>query len=63
MKATALGLLVGAGVSWASYEGLITWLPNPLIVTAIVMMLFAAIARLLATMAKREAASKSSSPP
>ena len=61
MKATALGLLVGAVFSWASYEGLIRSLPNPLIVTAILMMIFAAIARLLETMAKREAASKSSS--
>jgi hypothetical protein len=62
MKATALALLVGAGVSWASYEGLMRSLPNPLIVTAILMMIFAAIARLVETMAKREAASKSSSP-
>jgi hypothetical protein len=61
MKATTLGLLIGAGISWASYEGLIRWLPNPLIVTATLMIIFAAVARLLGTMAKREASKSSRS--
>jgi len=47
MKGTAIGLLVGAFVFWASYEGLTRWIPNPLIVTAVTMILFAASARIL----------------
>lgn len=62
MKASALGLLIGAGVSWVSYEGLIKWLPNPLVVTGVLIIIFAAIARVLGTVAKREAASKSEPP-
>lgn len=61
MKATAIGLLIGSAVSWLSYEGLVKWLPNPLIVTAVVMIIFIAIARLLGRMAKKEAARQSSS--
>ena len=57
VKASAVGLLVGAGVSWVSYEGLIKWLPNPLVVTGILLIIVAVIARVLGTMAKREAAS------
>jgi hypothetical protein len=60
MKAAALGLLIGAGVSWASYEGLTKWLPNPLVVTGVLLIIVAVIARVLATIAKREAASKPS---
>jgi hypothetical protein len=56
MKATTVGLLIGSAVSWASYEGLASWLPNPLVVTAILMIVFSAVARVLETMAKREAA-------
>jgi hypothetical protein len=61
MKASALGLLIGAGISWMSYEGLIKWLPNPLVVTGVLILIFAAIARVLGTMAKREATSEASS--
>jgi hypothetical protein len=59
MKAAAVGLLIGAGVSWVSYEGLVKWLPNPLVVTAILLIVFAVIARVVDILAKREAASKS----
>jgi hypothetical protein len=58
MKSIVLGELIGAGVSWASYEGLANWLPNPLVVTAILLITFALIARVIGIMAKREAANK-----
>jgi hypothetical protein len=61
IKASALGLLIGAGVSWVSYEGLIKWLPNPLVATGVLIIIFAAISHVLGTMAKREAASEASS--
>jgi hypothetical protein len=61
MKATTIGLLIGAGVSQASYEGLMKWLPNPLIVTAIILTIVVIIARTIGILAKREAASASPS--
>ena len=47
MKGTGVGLLVGAFVFWASYEGLMRWIPNPLIITAITIIVFSASARII----------------
>ena len=47
MIGTAVGLLVGAFVFWASYEGLARWVPNPLIITAITIVIFSASARII----------------
>jgi ribose/xylose/arabinose/galactoside ABC-type transport system permease subunit len=47
MKGTVAGLVVGAFVSWASYQGLLRWIPNPIIITAITMIVFSAIARVV----------------
>jgi hypothetical protein len=47
MVGTGVGLLVGAFVFWASYEGLARWIPNPLIITAITVVIFSASARLI----------------
>jgi hypothetical protein len=48
MKGTVIGLLIGAFVFWASYEGLTRWVPNPLIITAITLIIFSAAARIIA---------------
>jgi MFS family permease len=47
MIGTGLGLLVGAFVFWGSYEGLARWIPNPLIITAITIIIFSAAARII----------------
>ena len=47
MKGTGVGLLIGAFVSWASYQGLMRWIPNPLIITAITLVIFSALARII----------------
>jgi MFS family permease len=47
MIGTGVGLLVGAFFSWISYEGLARWVPNPLIITAIMMVIFSALARII----------------
>lgn len=47
MKGTGVGLLIGAFFFWASYEGLMHWLPNPLIITAITIAIFSASARII----------------
>ena len=47
MKGTGIGLLVGAFIFWASYEGLARWIPNPLIVTAITVVIFSVSARII----------------
>jgi hypothetical protein len=47
MIGTAIGLLVGAFVFWTSYEGLARWIPNPLIITAITIVIFSASARVI----------------
>jgi hypothetical protein len=59
MKAVIIGLLIGAGFSQISYEGLVKWLPDPLIVTAILLAIFVLIARIIGILAKREATSVS----
>ena len=47
MIGTGVGLLIGAFVFWASYEGLARWVPNPLIITAITVVIFSASARII----------------
>jgi len=47
MKGTGVGLLIGAFFFWTSYEGLMHWLPNPLIITAITVVIFSASARII----------------
>jgi hypothetical protein len=59
MKGTAIGLLVGAFIFWTSYEGLARWIPNPLIITAITIVLFSASARIITYKAEHR---KSSDP-
>lgn len=53
MKGAGVGLVVGAFVSWASYQGLVRWIPNPIIVTAISLIVGSAIARLILHKAQR----------
>jgi hypothetical protein len=59
MKGTGVGLVVGAFVFWASYRGLLRWIPNPIIITAITMIVFFAIGRLI--LHKAQHASRASS--
>jgi len=47
MKGTGVGLIVGAFVFWASYQGLLRWIPNPIIITAITLIIFFALGRLV----------------
>jgi len=47
MEGTGVGLLVGAFVFWASYQGLLRWIPNPIIITAITLVVFFALGRLM----------------
>jgi hypothetical protein len=47
MKGTGVGLVVGAFVFWASYQGLLRWIPNPIIITAITLIIFFAMGRLI----------------
>ena len=47
MKGTWVGLLIGAFVFWTSYEGLMRWVPNPLIITATTLIIFSASARII----------------
>jgi len=53
MKGTGVGLIVGAFVFWASYQGLLRWIPNPLIITALTMIVFFALGRLMLHKAER----------
>jgi hypothetical protein len=47
MKGTTLGLIVGAIFFWASFQGLTRWIPDPLIVTAITVILFTVLAKII----------------
>jgi hypothetical protein len=47
MKGTGVGLVAGAFVFWSSYQGLLQWMPNPIIITAITLILFSAIGRII----------------
>jgi hypothetical protein len=48
MKGAGVGLLTGAFVFWASYEGLMQWVPNPMIVTAITLVSSFGLAKIIA---------------
>jgi hypothetical protein len=54
MKGTVVGLVVGAFVFWASYQGLLHWIPNPIIITAITLIVCFAMGRLVFHKAKYE---------
>ena len=47
MKGNGVGLVVGAFVFWASYQGLLRWVPNPIVITAITLILFFSLARII----------------
>ena len=47
MKGTGVGLGVGAFVFWASYQGLLRWIPNPIVITAVTLIVFSAIGRIV----------------
>jgi hypothetical protein len=47
MKGAGVGLGAGAFVSWGSYQGLLRWIPNPTIITAITLIVFSAMARII----------------
>jgi len=47
MKGAAVGLLTEAFVFWASYEGLMQWVPNPMIITAMTLVSSFVIARII----------------
>jgi len=55
MRGVGLGLGVGAFVSWASYQGLLGWVPNPIIITAITLIVSSAITKLILHRAQRSA--------
>jgi hypothetical protein len=47
MKGTGVGLVVGAFVSWVSYQGLLGWMPNPIVIIAITLIVSSAIGRII----------------
>jgi len=47
MKGNGVGLVVGAFVFWTSYQGLLRWIPNPIIITGITLIVFFALGRLI----------------
>ena len=47
MKGTGIGLAVGAFVFWASYQGLSRWIPSPIIIAGITLIVFLALGRLM----------------
>src|SRR5208337_4678722 len=47
MKGTGVGLVVGAFVFWTSYQGLLRCLPNPVVITAITLIVFFAVGRIV----------------
>jgi hypothetical protein len=55
MKGVGLGLGVGAFVSWASYQGLLGWIPNPIIITAITLIVSSAITKIIVHKAQQSA--------
>jgi hypothetical protein len=54
MKGTGVGLVVGAFVSWVSYQGLLQWMPNPIVITAITLIFFSAIGKMIIHKAEQE---------
>ena len=47
MKGTSIGLVVGAFVFWAAYQGMSRWMPNPIMISAIILIAFFAMGRLM----------------
>jgi predicted secreted protein len=47
MKGTGVGLVVGAVVFWTSYQGLLRWIPNPIIITAVTLVVFFVLGKLI----------------
>jgi len=47
MKGAGVGLVVGAFVSWVSYQGLLGWMPNPIVIIAITLIVSSAICRII----------------
>jgi len=47
MKGAGVGLVVGAFVSWVSYQGLLGWMPNPIVIIAITLIVSSAICRMI----------------
>jgi len=47
MKGTGVGLAVGAFVFWASYQGMSRWMPNPIMISAFILIVFFAMGRLM----------------
>ena len=54
MKGAGVGLVLGAFVFWASYQGLLRWIPNPIIITAITLGVFFVLARIILHKAEHE---------
>jgi len=54
MKGAGVGLVLGAFVFWASYQGLLRWIPNPIIITAITLSVFFVLARIILQKAEHE---------
>jgi len=52
MKGTGFGLVVGAFVFWTSYEGLLRWIPNPIIITAVTLLICFTLDRIILHKAK-----------
>ena len=55
MRGVGLGLGVGAFVAWASYQGLLGWIPNPIIITAITLIISSAITKIILHRAQQPA--------
>jgi len=53
MRGTGLGLVIGAVFFWASFQGLTRWIPNPVIITAITVVIFSALGRIITYKAQR----------
>jgi hypothetical protein len=54
MKASVLGLLFGAGVSWATYEGLIKIVLNPILAVVVTIIIFGVVVKIVSKMAENE---------
>jgi hypothetical protein len=52
MKGTTIGLAVGAFVFWVSFQGMSRWLPNPIMISAFILIVFFAMGRLMLNKAK-----------
>ncbi len=53
MKGTGVGLVVGAFVSWVSFQGMLRWMPNPIVIIAVTLIVSSAIGRVILQKAKQ----------